>query len=256
MRGRVLFASLLTASGLLVANATSMEANASVGDYSQQVRLRQEAPNAGYYGTQAYRDVLTSQQAYCGRAGQCYYYTRGGIQTKLATYRVVEDMSADFYVVTATVVLSHSSGTGGVSNLYVDLKTSGSVIDYTDTAGKSGPSNSCVTVNLGISKSLGPFGAGASLGSFRSCSEAASISRTSASASLAAYKVHHFNKVNQVVITRVVKVSHGTTPTFRLNLGVRKDVCNRTFTAGLVHCIDPGGQYTATASYGIGTTPE
>lgn len=229
--------------------------HASIGDYSQVIRLRQEKPISGSY-VDGYRDVILSQHSMCGRA-YCYPYTRGAVHSKLRTYRVVEDMYRyDMYIVTADLTLAHSSGTTGVSNMYFNLSTSGTVVDYSDTSSKSGPSNSCQSVEIGISKTIGPFSAGAKLGKISLCSESASLSRTAYSSNSVSYKAHHFNKINMIRVARVVKVARGVTPTFKLNLEVRKDQCANDFTSGsYVLCTQDGGQYNVWRRYGIGTTP-
>lgn len=249
----------LLISALLITSACSA-ASADVGDYSQDVKITNELPVSGYFAEQRYRDVLLTQTgSNCGhRVGLegCYKYTTGDVAVKLRTYKVVEELRGgyDLFVVVANIDVDVDSASTGVSNMYFNLITNAKVVDYVDTSGKSASANECRSIDLSISRTIGPLDAGADLGSVRFCSEAASLVRRYAEPSKVAYKAHHFNKFRSIQVARVVKVERDVRPKFRLDLQLRRDVCFSTFGSDTArYCYEPGEQRDVVKAYSIGS---
>lgn len=200
---------------------------------TQQVRIRDESPEVGRHsiGFRNYGEKTVCERRYperpptwCG-----YRVTKGRIDTKLTTYKLVESRTAyDYYLVDIDMNVSRSGSSKlGWVNGFLRTRDGVRQVDRTETATINATKNECDTLKLALATPWPVVSASADLGSVRFCDSDAYFRRNVLNWRTTEYKANRLGKTNHLSAQRWVKVPQGAQPRFTLRLVVPNDSCTK-----------------------------
>lgn len=232
----VALALLAVLAGLLASVSTG--ARADVG-YTQQVKLKDEAPESGTYNL-AYknysekmkfctisRSTTTMRDYYCQFLG--YRKAQGTARVKIATYRVVDGRkNYDYFLLDVDVTNTDRVGSSKKGWAKVRINDFGAkVVDIANTRSASyNDDRDCVALGLGLTSPMPVVSASVDLGTVTFCSSGARYSH-SYSDGISTYFAEHMREIKHLSSQRVLKVPQGKRPTFAVIVSVPSDDCTK-----------------------------
>ncbi|QBR90920.1 hypothetical protein [Nocardioides euryhalodurans] len=222
--------SSLVVLGMLMAVPSS--ADVPVG---QQVRAEQSKPASGMFKI-AYKNYARDNcvHYWTGPSGathkreKCnhgYRKVEGTLKVKLTTYKVVENLRHDVYMIYADVRNPNASGSSNLGWYDINLVTEKHrLVDSGESTAFSRDTD-CAPVSVGLSAGVPGLSASAS-GDVNFCGgNFAELKRDKIGKARTKYTAKGMRQVRRTSITRWVRVESGKRPHFKVNIKTSQDSC-------------------------------